>query len=519
MFSNLPLSINIMLIAWAYVAVIVTIVIYFQRKEHPKALFVLFFTELWERFSYYGMRALLILYMTKALFYNDAMSYGIYGAYVSLVYATPVIGGIIADRLIGSRNAIMLGAILMAIGHFAMTFEHEAIFFVALGFLIIGNGCFKPNISTLVGKLYSEGDSRRDGAFTLFYMGINIGAFLTPLTCGAIGEEFGWHYGFGIAGVGMVIGLLIFSYGNWKKLYEDKGLPPNPEFINQKIFAGLSLKVLIYIGAFLSVPLLALLVNQNEISSKILLVVGSSVVIYLLYLSFKEDKIQKERLWVILVLFLFTIMFWTFFELAGSAITLFTERNVDRTLSVFKDGIPTSLFQSVNPFFIIHLAPLFALLWVWLGKKDKDPSAPFKFGISLMQLGLGFAILVVGAKFAGSNGLVPMVFLIFAYLLHTTGELCISPIGLSLVTKMAPGRIMAFVMGVWLLSSSFAGLIGSEISKLTSLPSEEGIQPLAAESLLVYTGVFEWIAYISIGTGFVLLFLVPILKKWMHGVK
>ncbi len=502
-----------MIAAWLFVGVWITIVIFSQRKHHPKALFLLFFTELWERFSYYGMRALLVLYMTKALLYNDDEAYGIYGAYVSLVYATPVLGGVIADRLLGSRSAIMLGAILMAIGHFAMAFEHKMIFFIALGFLIIGNGFFKPNISTLIGKLYLENDPRKDSAFTIFYMGINTGAFLTPLTCGTIGELYGWHYGFGLAGVGMLIGLIIFNIGRMKGFYEDKGLPENPELINKKILSGLKLKHFIYLAAFVSVPLFALLVNYNSISKVILYVVGIGVLIYLLILSFREDKIYKERLWVVLVLFVFTIMFWTFFELAGSAITLFTERNVNRT--IFGYDIPASSFQAVNPFFIILLAPLFSWLW----EKFKSASSPFKFAIALVQLGLGFALLVVGARFAGPEGLAPLSFLVFAYLLHTTGELCLSPIGLSLVTKLSPQKIVAFVMGVWLMSTSFAGIIGSEISKLTSVEGTQGKQPSPLETLAVYSHVFENIAYISIGTGIVLLFLIPVLKKWMNGVQ
>jgi len=519
-----------MIAAWVFVGIWITTVIYSQRKIHPKALFLLFFTELWERFSYYGMRALLVLYMIKALLYKDSEAFGIYGAYVSLVYATPVLGGLVADKLLGSRSAIMLGAILMAIGHFAMAFENKIFFFVALGFLIIGNGFFKPNISTLVGKLYLEDDPRKDSAFTLFYMGINTGAFLTPLTCGTIGELYGWRYGFGLAGIGMLIGLIIFNIGRLKGYYEDKGLPINPALINKKIVSAFKLKHLIYLGAFASVPLFTLLVYYNNVAKVIfyiktlgvftfsipeliLYVTGIGLLLFLLILSLREDKIHKERLWVVLVLFVFTVMFWTFFELAGSAITLFTERNVNRSL--FGYEIPTSSFQAVNPFFIILLAPF--LSWLW--EKYKSASSPFKFAIALMQLGLGFGVLVLGAKFAGPDGLAPLSFLVFAYLLHTTGELCLSPIGLSLVTKLSPPKIVAFVMGVWLMSTSFAGIIGAQISKFTSIETTGGKQPLPTETLAVYSGVFQYIAYISVITGFLLLFLVPLLKKWMNGIQ
>ncbi|WMJ74809.1 peptide MFS transporter [Cytophagaceae bacterium ABcell3] len=514
----MSLSIVIMIAAWIFVIVWIGSVIYTQRNIHPRALFILFIVELWERFSYYGMRSLLVLYMINHLAYRDDPAYGIYGAYGALVYATPVLGGIIADKFLGYRKSILLGAILMAFGHFALAFEYEYVFFLALGFLIIGNGFFKPNISSLVGRLYPEGDPKKDSAFTLFYMGINTGAFLAPLTCGAVGEIFGWHYGFGLAGIGMVLGLVIFIYGNRSGAFGMQGLPPLEGEIHKKVLKVFSREQLIYILSFLSVPLFAVLVNQNEISSRILMVVGASMIIYLFVLALKEEKVAKERLFVILILFFFTTMFWTFFELAGSSLMLFTDRNVDREVLGFP--LPASIFQSVNPLFIILLAPAFAALWSFLGKRGKEPSAPLKFSTSLIQLGLGFGALVLGAQFAGENALVPLVFLILAYLLHTTGELCISPIGLSLVTKLSATKIVAFVMGIWFLSSSFAHLIGAEIAKLTSLPQEEGDVeiPLQA-SLSVYTEVFGHIAWISIVTGIFLIFLAPQLKRWMHGVK
>ena len=510
----------VMILAWVFVIVWISGVIFSQRKHHPSALFYLFFTELWERFSYYGMRALLILYMTKQLLYVDKEAYGVYGAYVSLVYATPILGGLLADRFLGSRNSIMLGAILMAIGHFAMAFEYEIVFFLALGFLIIGNGFFKPNISTLVGTFYPEGDKRRDGAFTLFYMGINTGAFLTPLTCGTIGELYGWHYGFGLAGIGMVIGLIIFSIGKAKGVYLDKGLPPNPEQLHKPVFAGLNTKMLIYIGAFLTVPVFTYLVNYNTISKWILYLVIAGMIVYLIVLASEEEKPKQERLWVILVLFFFTTMFWTFFELAGSVISLFTDRNVDLSTGFSEQKIPASSFQSVNPFFIILLAPLFSWIWETLSKKEKDPSAPNKFALALIQLGIGFACLIWGAKMAGPDGLTPLIFLVLAYFFHTTGELCLSPIGLSLVTKLSPAKIVAFVMGFWLLSSSLAGIIGSEIGKRAHIPeSDPGATVSAMQTLPVYTNVFEWITLVSLGGGVILFFAAPVLKKWMNGVK
>lgn len=511
---------QVMIAAWIFVAIWISGVIFTQKKHHPSALFYLFFTELWERFSYYGMRALLIFYMTQQLLFSDKMSYGVYGSYVALVYASPVLGGLISDKFLGSRKSIFLGAILMAIGHFAMAFEEQVMFFTALGFLIIGNGFFKPNISTLVGKLYTQGDPKKDSAFTLFYMGINTGAFLTPLTCGTVGKLYGDQYGFALAGIGMVIGLIIFTVGNRLGHYKDQGLPPNPELISKPVFAGLSIKTLIYIGAFAVVPIFATLVNFNDVSSIILYFAIGGMFLYLLYKSMHEDKVQRERLFVILVLFIFTTIFWTFFELAGSVISLFTDRNVNLSTSFSKDPIPPSIFQSVNPLFIILLAPLFSLFWEYLSKRNRDISDPVKFSLGLLQLGIGFGFLVFGAKQAGPDGLTPLIFLILAYFFHTTGELCLSPIGLSLVTKLSPAKIVAFVMGFWFLSSSLAGILGAEIGKLASIPeSAPGAKVSAMETLPVYAGVFEWISYTSIIAAIILFTLTPILKKWMHGIK
>jgi POT family proton-dependent oligopeptide transporter len=502
-------------LAWLFVIVWISGVIFTQRKHHPKALFYLFFTELWERFSYYGMRALLILYMTKEMLYGDDQAFGIYGAYGALVYATPVIGGFLAEKFLGYRNAILLGAILMAVGHFFMAFEYEMIFYAALGFLIVGNGFFKPNISSMVGSLYNKGDRKRDSAFTLFYMGINSGAFLTPFTCGVIGEIYGFHWGFGIAGIGMLLGLIIFWYGRNKGYYGQNGLSPvhtDPTKAHLKKYIPV-----IILGSVITVPFFAFLVNQNEITKWILMTVGIGVLLVLLVMAFYEDKVHKERIFVLLILFVFTIMFWTFFELAGSAITLFTDRNVDRNLLGI--NIPTSTFQSVNPFFIIVIAPFFAWVWEKSAKINREPSSPLKFSLALVQLGLGFAVLVVGSWLASPEYKVSLWFLVLAYLLFTTGELFLSPIGLSLVTKLAPGKIVAFVMGVWFLSSSFAHIIGSEISKITTLHANGAtIAASLRHGLESYTAVFQNISYISICSGVILLFMIPLLRKWMHGV-
>ncbi len=436
-----------------------------MESKHPKGLYTLFFTEMWERFSYYGMRALLILYMTRQILYGDTQAYGIYAAYTALVYATPFIGGAIADQILGYRRSIILGAVLMSIGHFLMAIESEVFFFTALGFLIIGNGFFKPNISSMVGGLYEHGDKRRDGGFTIFYMGINLGAFLSPLACGLLGELLGWHYGFGLAGVGMVLGLIIFLRGQ-KNISKENGAPPNPESLKKPLFAGLNKEILVYIGTFLIIPLITLLVWNYHLMSYILTPFVIVVFGGLIFMSLKFPKVERERIWVILILTFFSIAFWALFEQAGSSITLFTENNVNR--DVLGLIIPTSVFQSVNPLFIILLAPIFASLWVALAKRNREPNTTIKFALGIILLGAGFGIFVLGADFAGKDGLVPVIFLLLGYLLHTTGELCLSPVGLSMVTRLAPLRLVAMVMGAWFLSSSMAQHLGGTIATLTS---------------------------------------------------
>ena len=436
-----------------------------MKNGQPRALYTLFFTEMWERFSYYGMRALLILYMTRQILYGDSQAYGIYAAYGALVYATPFIGGVIADQILGYRKAIILGAVFMAIGHFLMAIESSMFFYGALAFLIIGNGFFKPNISSMVGGLYKPDDPRRDGGFTIFYMGINLGAFMAPLACGLLGELLGWHYGFGLAGVGMVLGLIVFLKGQ-HKFEPTNGAPPNPELLSKPILPGINRERLIYIAAAVITPLIGLLVYNYQLMAFILTPFAVVVFIGLLIMSFSFEKIERERVWVILILAFFSITFWAFFEQAGSSITLFTANNVNREILGFV--VPTSVFQSVNPFYIIVFAPIFASLWVALGKRNKEPNTTIKFALGIIQLGLGFGVFVLGAGMAGPDGMVALVFLLMGYLLHTTGELCISPVGLSMVTKLSPARIVSMVMGAWFLSFAMAQHVGGIIARLTS---------------------------------------------------
>jgi len=513
--------------------------------KQPKELYMLFFAEMWERFSFYGMRALLTLYLTLQLFEDlsdpekKAKAFGIYAAYGALVYATPFLGGIIADKLLGFKKSVMLGSVLMMIGHFVMAIETEFMLYIALSFLIIGNGFFKPNVSSIVGGLYKEGDPRRDGGFTIFYMGINLGAALAPLICGYIGETYGWFYGFSLAGIGMLLGLIVFSRGQGG--LGENGAVPDIDKLKTKV-VGLTREYWVYILSFVAVALFALLVKHYEVMSYVLTPFVIGILLFIFITALRSEKVERERMFVILILLFFTTLFWAFFEQAGSSITLFTESNVNRDFFGIFD-IPASIFQSVNPTFIIILGPLFASLWVRLNKAGKEPSTPLKFALGIFQLGLGFLVMVFGSQFVseyGNAALIPVIFLVLGYFLHTTGELCLSPVGLSMVTKLAPKRIGAMVMGAWFLSSALAHHIGGVIAMMTSGPAEgaggatgdialkaglidgsEGYNETLLSSfdtLATYNSVFAPIGYVALGAGVLLLMLIPLLRKWMHGI-
>lgn len=498
---------------------------------HPKGLYYLFFAELWERFSFYGMRALLMLYMVEQVFEalatRDTVAAIIYSSYGSLVYAAPVIGGRIADQLIGYRRAILLGGTLMAIGHFVLTIENNVMFFLALSFIVVGNGFFKPNISTFVGTLYPPGDIRKDSGFTIFYMGINIGAFASPMLCGWLAASYGWHYGFGLAGVGMVAGLLFFWSGIKAGVFTDKGLPPKPQELEVKKM-GIKAKYWVPILAFLAVPIIALLMSSyeyiadgtsflGEVTIVNILFYGLSVVIlgYLIYVLSKVTADERKKLIVAISLTLFMTLFWGFHELSGSIITLFSARNVNLWL------INAAQTNALNPLFIILLSIPISGLWVYLARKNLNPRTPYKFAMGLALLGLGFYILFLSKNFASDSGMVPFIFLVVMYLFISLGELFMSPVGLSKITDLSPASIVAFMMGVWFLSSAYAfQIVGFIGQKLAIDHIEEGAEELGAgfETLQVYTQGFESIAYVALGGALVVVILSPLLTRWMGKV-
>jgi proton-dependent oligopeptide transporter, POT family len=643
---------------------------------HPAGLFTLFFAEMWERFSYYGMRALLVFYMTKGfLGYGDSDAYAVYGAYTALVYMAPFFGGMLADRLLGPRKAVIFGGLLMAAGHLLMTVETSLGLFTALALLICGNGFFKPNISTIVGSLYPKGSVRRDGGFTIFYMGVNLGAAMAPLLCGYIGETYGWHYGFGLATIGMLIGVAIFvaptlvtqslvmlgAVAGAAALFYFRpdnpfsigvnifvgiaivaaaivaivalgrggipaaaGAPPDRERLRRPVIGPISAEWIVYLGTPIALLAFVFLVSgfapltQNnrpvallpesvvetmqssnnawaqvfavvakEVSRPASLVLALSGLMALGYIGLETlrlDKIRRQRMYVILILTFFSMLFWAFFEQAGSSLNNFTDRNVDRvsarhvvtasdvgrtislqptqaqlgyrngdrlfTVNVLddlrkqhekspdfeidwkvtdddvgmgianrSDEIPASTFQSVNAVYILVFGLIFTALWTWLGRRGREPSTPVKFSLGLLQLGLGFVAFWYGAQTADQRGMVSLSWLFVGYLLHTTGELCLSPVGLSMVTKLSPTRLVSTVMGIWFLATGFSQSLAAIIAQFTGVTHGEGTQtliPVPKETVHIYGDVFGKIAISAIVAALICFALSPLLSRWMH---
>lgn len=486
-------------------------------KGHPKALYMLFFTEMWERFTFYGMRALLILFMVSTFEYADDKANLIYGSYQALVYAMPLFGGMLADRILGSRRSIVFGGITMALGSFTMAIPGgELFFYLGMGLIVCGNGFFKPNISTIVGDLYAANDPRRDSAFSLFYMGINLGAFLGGLLCGYVGQNVSWHAGFGLAGVFMLIGLFVFSRG--RHLLEGRGEAPEGSLVNSRVLGPVTWEWLVYALAWACVPLFVFLLFNYTVMDYVMNPLAGIALVYLVVMAFmQKERAATQKMLAAIVLIFFSVLFWGFYEQGGGSLNLYALRNVD--LSLFGgQGAAAAVNNSINPFWVIILSPLFAALWVGLAQRKMEPSTPMKFALAFLQLALGFYCFILGVKFA-DNGMVPFLFFAVGYFFLSTGELCLSPIGLSMVTKLSPGKLVGMMMGAWFLASAMGQFVAGKIGALMKVDTEGGVATLSAvESLPVYSGVFQYIVYVSLGAATLLLVLVPVLRKWMHGV-
>jgi len=583
---------------------------------HPKGLYVCFTTELWERFSFYGMKYLLLLYLTKYHLFTDEMGFEVLGAYAGLVYALPLIGGMIADRFLGMRKSVLFGGTLLSLGHILMAVEgYQAVFYAAgttltenltlasgeiltagtiladdilvrdtaalkvfyfaLALIVMGVGYLKPNISTIVGKLYTKEDPRRDSGFTIFYMGINIGSFAATVLCGWLGETFGWKYGFGAAGIGMIIGLFTFTYG--QKFLKGHAEPAEPEKLKQSFLGPISLEWSIYLlslpvlgvlwllvqhepvvlltqNVFLVIAIVGLILysmvhtrkdkdnrtaytiaaiaalagiyavgvtlgfipgsedlGENVLYGSIILIVG-----FVAYGFMTHNSAEFGRTVVLMVLILSTIVFWALFEQSAGSMTLYADRVVDRTWGNIT--FTAAQFGALNAGFIMLLAIPFAALWTWLAKKNLEPSTPVKFGLGILQAGLGFGALVFGAQFPDQAGQVAMIWLVLAYLLHTTGELCLSPVGLSAVTKLSIGNVVGVSMGTWFLATALSETVAQRIGKMAAMASPGGEVTDSASALGTYTELFGFLMWFGIGMGVFMIIISPILRRWMHGV-
>lgn len=498
---------------------------------HPKGLFYLFFAELWERFSFYGMKALLLLYMTQHLLYSDDASFGILSAYMSLVYITPLWGGIIADKILGYRKSILLGGVLMALGHFLLSFETPLFFYGSLALIILGNGFFKPNISSFVGSLYKDNPDQRDAGFTIFYLGINLGAAIAPLICAWIAGLYGWHYGFMLAGIGMLFGLAFFQQGLKSHVFGEAGKLPNALAYYQKK-GGLNQGQWVTIGALATTPIFAAIIFFHEYEHYLIFAATAFLIVYIFFILGKVSVVERGRLIVVIYFTVLATLFAALFEQTGSSAVLFADRNVHLI------AINAAQTNSINASFIVLLAIPFSMLWAWLNRINKNPSAPFKFSFGLILLGIAAIIWGRSAISADSLAQTSMIYLIVGYFVLTVGELFLSPIGLSKVTELSPKQYISFIMGVWFSSYFYGHYFAGKIAKLTVSNGDKNIlaetfgTPIelitgltqdiaiakgpAFEQLYSYVSVYVSFGIITLIIGLLALFLAPMMTRLMH---
>jgi len=498
---------------------------------HPVGLYVLFFTEMWERFSFYGMKALLIFYLVKYHLFTDEAGNIIVGSYAAMVYAMPVIGGYLADRYLGFRKAVTFGGILLVLGHLGMAFEGNAatkmatgevvrdevaiqIFFFSLSLIVLGVGFLKANISSIVGELYDKTDQRRDAGFTLFYMGINLGSFLATIICSWLGEVYGWGYGFGAAGIGMLAGLATFLYG--AKYFDGKAEPKNPALLKEKVFGPINREWLIYLLSIVSLYLIWTIIQNHTMVEWLLITASAISLIFIIYQLTLCGKVERDRLIALTILIIFSVVFWALFEQAYTSLNLFAERSIDRNFLGMV--IPAGSFLSLNALFIIIFAPVFAWIWVALDKRNMQPNTAIKFSLAIILVALGFGALVAGGSMAEA-GKVGAIWLVLAYLLHTWGELCLSPVGLSSVTKLSPTRIVGFMMGVWFLATAGAEYVSALLANLASIETVDGEVTDVVAATASYIGLFNKLFIVGLIIGVFLLIISPLIKKLMHGIK
>ncbi|GAB2532444.1 peptide MFS transporter [Rufibacter soli] len=481
---------------------------------HPRQLYMLFFTEMWERFSFYGMKALLLAYMITQLKFDEPKGYAILGSYAALVYTMPMFGGMMSDRFLGGRKAVMYGGVLMSIGHLVLALPQDWSFFYGMAFIICGNGFFKPNISSLVGTLYADNDPRKDSGFSIFYMGINIGAALGGLLCGYVGQQINWHYGFGLAGVFMVLGLVVFALG--KKSLGQNGLPPNPQDLKAPLFAGISKEIVIYVATLGLIPLIVALFYRYEIMDFIMFGLGAISVVYILTFALKMGGEVRNKMFAALVLTVSSTLFWAFYEQNAGSLNLFAMRNVD--MHVAGVELPALAVNNfLPPAWVILLSFFFSWLWPVLNRKGIEPNTPSKFGLAFILMGLGFYVFFLSTRMNADTGLIPLYAFMGGYFFIICGEMCISPIGLSMITKLSPARIVALMMGIWFFASAVGEFLASKIGALMSVPAQVVNDPI--QSLPYYAQVLSQIGLWSVGIGVVMLLLNKLIRRGMGEVR
>lgn len=515
---------------------------------HPKGLYVCFLTEMWERFSFYGMKALLLLYFIKYHRFSDDHGYNLIGAYGGLVYAAPVFGGMVADRWLGMRKSILLGGVLLCLGHFAMAVEgHPArvvdgaimrdeaalqVFYFALALIIVGVGFLKANVSTLVGRLYDEQDPRREAGFSIYYAGINVGGLFSGLLCGWLADRYGWGYGFGAAGIGMLFGLASFTFG--QRYLHGRAEPPQPARLRERLAAGVSREGWIYLATFAGVIAGWQLIQRHSLMLVVPGLPAMSAVLWGMhaialallawiawFLVVRCNRVQRQQMLVLLVLIGCCLVFFTLYEQTYGSWVLFSDRVMNRetVLLGWRHEWSAEQLTSLGSLFILALAPLFAWLWPWLDRRGLNPGKPAKSALGLMLAGLSFVVLVWSARHPQANGLTALWCFVFAYFVLELGEMLLSPIGLAAVTELSVASVVGVMMGAWWLGTAYSEVLAAALGKLSALELPEDGTLVVADALAKYDALFVWSAQIGICAGLVVLALVPLLRRGMHGVK
>jgi POT family proton-dependent oligopeptide transporter len=496
---------------------------------HPKGLYVLALAEMWERFSYYGMKALFVFFLINRFGYTDELAFATYGTYTALVYLSPILGGLVADRYLGFTKCVTLGAILMTVGHAGLAFDDFVfgagvvaapgqipLFHFSLACLIVGVGLLKPNISAMVGELYPKEGHLRDSGFTVFIWGVNFGATISALICGYLGQTYGWGYGFGVAGIGILLGLAVFLGG--QKHLRGIGAPPDAARLRAPAWAGFSQETLIYFGTVLLVllvwPMASMVQALGYVVGAAFLVVAAGLVVY----GFKKlGQIERQQLFAATMLMAIWVAFVALIEQTGSSIALFTERVIDRRAGGVE--IRSAQLQGLLPFLVIVSAPVFAWLWGFLERRRLNPSTPAKFAQSLMLMGVGYGAVTLGALWPNEAGKLHMVWLFLLYLFFAIGDLFIVPVGLSAVTKLATRTIIGLMMGLWMLSIAIGNFFAATLAKMSAVDPVQARTLPASDLLDHYQGFFGFLTLLSFALGFVALLCTPAIRKWMHGVK